>query len=51
MSQTVLANRAKLSREHIIRLEAGRYDATPTTLMKLAKAFGVPVAALLVEWH
>jgi XRE family transcriptional regulator, regulator of sulfur utilization len=47
MSQTALAKRSKLSREHIVRLEAGRYDPTVTTLTKLAKALGVPVTALL----
>jgi transcriptional regulator with XRE-family HTH domain len=47
MSQTALARRAKLSREHLVRLEAGLYDPTVTTLTKLAKALGVPVTALL----
>jgi XRE family transcriptional regulator, regulator of sulfur utilization len=47
LSQTALAKRSKLSREHIVRLEGGRYDPTVTTLTKLAKALGVPVTALL----
>ena len=47
LSQTALAKRSRLSREHIVRLKAGRYDPTVTTLAKLAKALGVPVAALL----
>ena len=47
MSQTALAKRSRLSREHIVRLEGGRYDPTVTTLTKLAKALRVPVAKLL----
>ncbi len=47
LSQTTLARRAKLSREHIVRLEGGRYDPTVTTLTKLAKALGVPITDLL----
>jgi transcriptional regulator with XRE-family HTH domain len=47
MSQTTLAKRARLSREHIARLEAGRHAPSVTTLTKLAKALGVPVTALL----
>ena len=47
MSQTALAKRSKLSREHIVRLEGGRYDPTVTTLTKLAKVLGVPVTVLL----
>jgi transcriptional regulator with XRE-family HTH domain len=47
LSQTALAKRTKLTHEHIVRLEAGRYDSMVTTLTRLAKALGVPVSALL----
>jgi transcriptional regulator with XRE-family HTH domain len=47
MSQTAVGKHSKMSREHIVRLEGGRYDPTVTTLTKLAKALGVPVTALL----
>ena len=47
MSQAELAKRAKITREYVNRLEAGRYDPTVGVLQRLAKALGVPVTALL----
>jgi XRE family transcriptional regulator, regulator of sulfur utilization len=47
LSQEVLAKRARISREYVNRLEAGRYDPTIGTLQRLAKALGVPVTELL----
>jgi DNA-binding XRE family transcriptional regulator len=42
-----LAKRAKITREYVNKLEAGRYDPTMGTLQALAKALGVPVTELL----
>jgi transcriptional regulator with XRE-family HTH domain len=47
MSQAALAQRAGLTREYVNRLEAGQQDPSLTTISALAKALGVPVAALL----
>jgi putative transcriptional regulator len=47
MSQGALAQKAKITREYVNRLEAGRYDPTIGVLQRLAKALGVPVTALL----
>jgi transcriptional regulator with XRE-family HTH domain len=47
MSQTALAKKARLSREHLNRLEAGRYDPTVGVVQRLAKALGVPLMELL----
>jgi transcriptional regulator with XRE-family HTH domain len=47
MSQTELARKAKISREYVNKLEAGRYDPTVGVLQKLARALGVPVTELL----
>ena len=46
-SQAALAKRAKITREYVNKLEAGRYDSTVGLLQRLAKALGVPVTALL----
>ena len=46
LSQTALAQRAKIAREHLNRLEQGRFDPL-RTLRRLAKALGVPVTELL----
>ena len=46
-TQAVLARKAKLSLGYLARLETGHHDPTVTTLRKLAKALGVPVAELL----
>jgi transcriptional regulator with XRE-family HTH domain len=47
LSQAALAQRARLSREYVLRLEAGQQDPSLSTLTALAKALGVPVTALL----
>jgi transcriptional regulator with XRE-family HTH domain len=47
MSQAALAKRAGLTREYVNKLEAGKQDPSLTTISALAKALGVPVAALL----
>jgi transcriptional regulator with XRE-family HTH domain len=47
LSQAVLAQKAKLAREHVNRLEAGRHGPTLVVLQRLAKALGVPMTALL----
>jgi transcriptional regulator with XRE-family HTH domain len=47
MSQYELAAKAKVSREYIRQLEAGRSDPTVGMLEKLAKALRVPVTDLL----
>jgi transcriptional regulator with XRE-family HTH domain len=46
-TQTVLATRAGVSPGYIARLETHRHDPKLSTLVKLAKAFGVPVTELL----
>ena len=47
LSQTAVAKKARVSREYLNRLEAGRYDPTVGVLQRLARALGVPVTALL----
>ncbi len=47
MSQDSLAKKARVAREHLLRLEAGRHDPGVGTLSRLAKALGVPVTDLL----
>jgi transcriptional regulator with XRE-family HTH domain len=47
LSQDALAKKAKIAREYVNRLEAGRHDPTVGTLQRLAKALGVPVTELL----
>jgi transcriptional regulator with XRE-family HTH domain len=47
LSQDALAKKAKVTREHVNRLEAGRHGPTMTVLQRLAKALGVEAAALL----
>jgi transcriptional regulator with XRE-family HTH domain len=47
LSQATLAKKARITREYVNRLEAGRYDPTVGVLQRLAKALGVPVARLL----
>jgi len=47
VSQVDLARRAKVTREHLNRLEAGRYDPSVGTLQRIAKALGVSVTELL----
>jgi transcriptional regulator with XRE-family HTH domain len=47
LSQAILAAQAKITREYVNKLEAGRYDPTVGVLQRLAKALGVPVTELL----
>ena len=47
LTQEALAARASLSRTYLARLETARQDPTLSTLVKLAKALGVPVSRLL----
>ena len=47
LSQDALARKARISREYVTKLEAGRYDPTVGVLKRLAKALGVPVTELL----
>jgi transcriptional regulator with XRE-family HTH domain len=49
LSQTELAKKARVSRAYVFRLEAGGSDPTVGVLQRLAKALGVPVAALLEQ--
>jgi transcriptional regulator with XRE-family HTH domain len=47
LSQEALARKARITREYVNKLEAGRYDPTVGVLKRLAKALGVPVTELL----
>ena len=48
LSQADLARRAKITREYVNKLEAGKKkNPSLDVLRRLAKALGVPVAALL----
>jgi transcriptional regulator with XRE-family HTH domain len=47
VSQTALARKARISREHLNRLEAGRYDPAVGVVQRLAKALGVSLTELL----
>lgn len=47
MSQTILAEKAHISREHLSRLESGRYDPSVGVVQRLAKALGVSLTELL----
>jgi transcriptional regulator with XRE-family HTH domain len=47
LTQAALAKRARITREYVVRLEAGRYDPTLSVSARLAKALGVPVTDLL----
>jgi transcriptional regulator with XRE-family HTH domain len=47
LSQAAMATKAKIAREYVNRLEAGRHDPTIGTLQRLAKALGVRVTKLL----
>ncbi len=46
-TQPILAKKSGLSPGYIARLETGRHDPKLSTLVKLAKAFGVPVTEML----
>jgi transcriptional regulator with XRE-family HTH domain len=47
MTQATLAQKAKITREYVNKLESGRYDPTMGVVQRLARALGVPVAELL----
>ncbi len=47
MTQEVLARKAKISLGYLARLEIGRHDPKLSTLVKIARALGVPVTELL----
>jgi transcriptional regulator with XRE-family HTH domain len=47
LTQEALAAKAGLSRTYLARLETARQDPTLSTMVKLAKALGVPVMALM----
>jgi transcriptional regulator with XRE-family HTH domain len=47
LSQADLAEKAKLAREHVNRLEAGRHGPTLVVLQRLARALGIPLMKLL----
>lgn len=47
MSQGELAKHARITREYVNKLEAGRYDPTVGVLQRLAKALKVKVTELL----
>jgi transcriptional regulator with XRE-family HTH domain len=47
MTQEDLARKAGVSVGYIARLETGRHDPKVGTLLKVAKALGVPVTELL----
>ncbi len=47
MSQEALARKAGISREYLARLETGKHDPPLSTLVRLARALGVPVTELL----
>ena len=47
ITQEVLARKAGVSLGYVARLEIGRHDPKLSTLKRLAKALGVPVAELL----
>jgi transcriptional regulator with XRE-family HTH domain len=47
MTQEALAQKARISRVYVARLQTGKQDPTLTTLLKLAKAPKVPVGELL----
>jgi transcriptional regulator with XRE-family HTH domain len=47
MTQAALAQKTRMSREHLNRLEAGRYNATVGMIQRIAKALGVSLTELL----
>ncbi len=46
-SQEQLATRAEISRPYLARLETGKQDPRVSTLLKIAKALHVNIAALV----
>jgi len=47
LSQKAVAKKARISREYLNRLEAGRYDPTLGVLQRLARALGVDLRELI----
>jgi len=47
LSQEALATRARITREYVNKLEAGRYDPTISVVQRLAKALKVTIADLV----
>jgi transcriptional regulator with XRE-family HTH domain len=47
LTQVVVAKKARITRQYLYKLEAGKADPTVAVLQRLAKALGVPVTALL----
>jgi transcriptional regulator with XRE-family HTH domain len=47
MSQGTLAKRARITREYVNKLEAGRYDPTVGVVTRIARALGVEIGELL----
>lgn len=47
LSQGELAQKARITREYVNKLEAGRYDPTVGVVQRLAKALGVSVTELI----
>lgn len=49
LTQAGLARKARVTREYVNKLEAGRHDATVGVLQRLARALGVTLSELLGE--
>lgn len=47
LSQEALANKARITREYVNKLEAGRYDPTLSVVQRLAKALKVTITELV----
>lgn len=47
LSQEALAHKARITREYVNKLEAGRYDPTLSVVQRLAKALKATVAELV----
>jgi transcriptional regulator with XRE-family HTH domain len=47
ISQQALAKKARITREYVSKLEAGRYDPTIGVVQRLAKALKVTVGELV----
>ncbi len=47
LSQEALANKARITREYVNKLEAGRYDPTISVVQRLAKVLKVTITELV----
>jgi transcriptional regulator with XRE-family HTH domain len=47
LSQATVAKAARISREHLARLEGGHYDPSVGTLERIAEALGVSLMSVL----